>query len=103
MIFLAPLGGWLGMAFAEVIQQGGDALGDPPVAFDRTIPAAALGVGDQLLFNAEAFAQPGRVLGRGDELCAAQVEVTLDLPGAGAGSDRVRVVRSAGCRRAGQR
>jgi len=47
------------------------------VAVDLAFPAAFPGIVGELFLEAEAFAEPRRVLGRGDELGAGQVEVAL--------------------------
>jgi len=54
-----------------------DALGDALVAVDFALPASLSGVVGKLLLEAEAFAEPRRVLRGGDELGTGQIEVAL--------------------------
>src|SRR6185312_1179644 len=67
---------------AEVSEQLLDALAGAALAFDLAVPAAFGGVDGERFLDLAAGAEPGRVLGRGDELSAGQVEVTLARPSA---------------------
>ena len=66
--------------FAEISKQLLDALAGAVVAFDLAVPSTGSGVEGDGLLDLAAGAEPGRVLGRGDELGAGQVEVALARP-----------------------
>src|SRR6476659_8875474 len=65
---------------AEVGQQLPDPARDRLMAFNFAGPVAFGGVLDQLLFAAEALTQARRVFAGGEELAAAQIQVTLARP-----------------------
>jgi hypothetical protein len=67
----------LGVAvrLAQFIEKRLEPRDDPAMMLDLAGPSAFFGVIGELALKAEAFAQPRRVLGSGNELSAGQVEV----------------------------
>jgi hypothetical protein len=57
------IGPWKFVRLTEVVEQGAQPVGRALMALRFAAPAAGLGIGRELLFDAEPVAQPERVLG----------------------------------------
>jgi len=63
--------------FAQLGEQRADPAGDALMAAGLAVPAALPGIGGKLALQAQALAEPHRVVRGSDELGAGQVEIAL--------------------------